>query len=85
MIKENRSLSLIEVSEIAPHIFRNDRLLDCKVGTIWKNSHLNINQNENTLLDSPQIQITNNKLLNEKKKNQKNFFVFYYFSFKIKK
>jgi hypothetical protein len=53
-LKEDKSLSLIEASEIVAHIFRNDRLSDYIVGNIWKNSHLNINQNqnENTLLDS---------------------------------
>jgi hypothetical protein len=53
-VKEDKFLSLIEASEIVAHIFRNDRLTDYIVGNIWKNSHLNINQNqnENTLLDS---------------------------------
>jgi hypothetical protein len=52
-LKENRSLSFIEASEIVVYIFRNDRFSDYIVGNIWKNSHLNINQNENTLLHSP--------------------------------
>jgi hypothetical protein len=51
-LKENRSLSLVEDSEIVAYIFRNDRLSDYIVGNIWKNSHLNINQNQNTILDS---------------------------------
>jgi hypothetical protein len=51
-LMETRSLSLIKTSEKIAHIFRNDRLSDYLVGTIWKNSHLNINQNENTLLYS---------------------------------
>jgi hypothetical protein len=55
-LKEDKSLSLIEASEIVAQIFRNDKLSDYIVGNIWKNSHLNINQNqnqnENILLDS---------------------------------
>jgi hypothetical protein len=52
-LKEGKSLNLIEASEIVAHIFRNDRLSEYIVGNIWKNSHLNINQNENISLDSP--------------------------------
>jgi hypothetical protein len=53
-LKEDKSLRLIEASEIVAHILRNDKLSDYIVGNIWKNSHLNINQNQNknTLLDS---------------------------------
>jgi hypothetical protein len=53
VLKEDKSLSLMETSEIIAHIFRRDRLSDYIVVTIWKNSHLIINQNKNTLLDSP--------------------------------
>jgi hypothetical protein len=50
--KEDRSVILIEASEVVTHLFRNDILSDYVVGTISKNSRLIINQNENTLLDS---------------------------------
>jgi hypothetical protein len=50
VLNENRLLILIEISEIVAHIFRNDRLSDYIVGTIWKNFYLNIKQNENTFV-----------------------------------